>query len=100
MAAEGAQQGLVGQQAGGEGAQAASLLELGDGLVAQSCRPRVAGPARGGRGPAGQELGRELLRLGGQHVGGVAQHSAQALQPSRSRAVVKLTHQGGDARWR
>ena len=97
MAGKGAQQGLVGQKAGGEGAQAASLLDLGAGLVAQVCRRSVAGPARGIRGPAGQELGGELLRLGGQYVGGVAQHSAQALQRSSSRAVVKLPLQGGDA---
>jgi hypothetical protein len=45
----------------------------------------------------GQELGRELLWLGGQHLRGVVQHSAQSLQRSRSRGVVKLPVQGGDA---
>jgi hypothetical protein len=30
-------------------------------------------------------------------VGGVAKHSAQSLQRSRSRGVVKLPLQGGDA---
>ena len=78
MAIKGAQQGLVGQKAGGEGARAASLLELGDGLVAQVLTWLVRFNC-GAAGQARQQLGRELLQaatplpLVAQHMGTLTQ---------------------------
>ena len=97
MTSEGALQPLGSQKTGAKRARAASLLELGDGLLPEVQHCGVRGPDLGIRGPASQELAGELLRVGGQHVGGVLQHPPQSLQLRLIRSVAKLTLQGGDA---
>ena len=93
MANEGAQQRLRFLKAGGQGGCAASLQDRRDGLS-----PQLLLPWRGlaGLGPAGEQLNKEQIGMGGQHMRGVAQQAPQPLQRGLIRGVIEVPFQGGD----